>query len=199
MAIDQWLLQSAKGPLLRIYEWDGAWGSLGYFSKLADAEAAIPDLNWVRRASGGGIVDHRYDWTYSLMIPKCSAAANSRGPVLYKAIHEALQIVLNREGFLSFLTEEPAAANPVCFQAPAQFDLVDRWGTKLAGAAQRSSKDGVLHQGSTIAAENSELRSGRLAATLAERFFPVAINPPQAEITAICEARFGRCSWLNRR
>ena len=33
MAVDEWLTtQTAEGPILRIYDWDGDWVSLGYLN-----------------------------------------------------------------------------------------------------------------------------------------------------------------------
>ena len=59
MAVDEWLLGEVQVPLLRIYRWQGEWGSLGYFGSLSEAQKNFPGLQWVRRWTGGGTVDHR--------------------------------------------------------------------------------------------------------------------------------------------
>ena len=38
-----------------------------------------------------------------------------------------------------------------CFKNPVAFDITDADGNKLAGAGQRRSKYGLLHQGSVVA------------------------------------------------
>jgi len=59
MAVDEWLTsQTAEGPILRIYDWDGDWVSLGYFQSLAEAQRLFGnEVSYVRRWTGGGIVD----------------------------------------------------------------------------------------------------------------------------------------------
>ena len=57
MAVDEWLLQHADCPVLRVYQWAGDWASLGYFGKLSAARAGISGVKWVRRWTGGGAVD----------------------------------------------------------------------------------------------------------------------------------------------
>jgi hypothetical protein len=49
MAVDEWLLENATLPVLRVYRWRGEWGSVGYFGKLAEARHSFPGISWVRR------------------------------------------------------------------------------------------------------------------------------------------------------
>ena len=63
MALDEVLLRRAAGPLLRVYRWARPAVSFGYFGKVADAEAAWPGREMVRRWTGGGIVPHGADVT----------------------------------------------------------------------------------------------------------------------------------------
>src|SRR6478672_8158419 len=79
MAVDEWLLETAFLPVLRVYEWDGDWASVGYFGKIAEARSTVPEVSWVRRWTGGGLVDHRSDWTYSLALPNSEKLATERG------------------------------------------------------------------------------------------------------------------------
>jgi lipoyl(octanoyl) transferase len=55
-------------PVLRVYGWQGNWGSLGYFGKSPKRVAGFPEIDWVRRWTGGGTVDHRADWTYTARV-----------------------------------------------------------------------------------------------------------------------------------
>ena len=92
-----------KFPILRFYEWEGDWVSLGYFQSLKEARGAWGEgLSYVRRWTGGGIVDHRYDATYSLVIPGAEPLARLRGGESYCLIHRALQGVLLDGGVALF-------------------------------------------------------------------------------------------------
>ena len=47
-------------------------------------------------------------------------------------------------------TAEPKKDDPSCFLKPVPADVLDSAGNKLAGAAQRRTKQGCLHQGSIL-------------------------------------------------
>ena len=69
MAADEALLLSApwRGrPLLRFYEWDRPAVSIGYVQTIA---AAPEGYAAVRRPTGGGVVYHDFDFTYTVMFP----------------------------------------------------------------------------------------------------------------------------------
>ncbi len=149
MAVDEWLLETATTPVLRVYRWAGDWASVGYFGQLAAARAAFPGAGVVRRWTGGGMVDHRADWTYTLAVPLTEPLANQRGAGSYRDIHEILAHVLDGEGItasLSLGAEETGDA--LCFANPVTHDILGQGGIKLAGAGQRRSLQGLLHQGS---------------------------------------------------
>lgn len=168
MAVDEWLLETRKEPVLRIYAWQGEWGSVGYFGDLEAARVSLPGLSWVRRWTGGGTVDHRRDWTYTLVSPVGSALALAKGAESYRLIHEALADALRDMGEevrLSQGDDETGAA--LCFRNPVGHDLVSPGGVKIAGAGQRRTRRGLLHQGSVDLRDG--LDRGRLAALLAGR------------------------------
>ena len=52
MAIDSWLLATAEEPVLRVYEWKGDWGSVGYFGALSVARETLPEVSLVRHPIG---------------------------------------------------------------------------------------------------------------------------------------------------
>lgn len=202
MAVDDWLLETAEIPILRIYAWRGEWGSVGYFGKLADARAAFPELQWVRRWTGGGTVDHRDDWTYTLIAPAGSGIARLRGAASYRLIHEALALALSQEGIDAFLSagqNETGAA--LCFQNPVGHDLIDPAGSKLAGAGQRRTRRGLLHQGSVAVpcdGEKSLKRAERLADLLTDQWRRVEQNPPSDLIADKIHSRYGAPGWAVR-
>lgn len=199
MAVDQWLLETRDKPLLRVYRWRPGWGSFGYFVPLAEAENAMPDRQWVRRWTGGGIVDHAQDWTYTLVVPGRQWLAVMRGGESYRVVHQALASALNEEGQEAILAGSlPGAQGGECFAKPVEHDLCDSSGRKLAGAGQRRSRHGLLHQGSVMltgSPDPSQGFAGRLAGETEE----VRLLPPTSEIEERVKARYGREDWLNRR
>lgn len=204
MAIDEWLLENATLPVLRTYRWVGDWVSIGYFGKIAAARGHFPEVQIVRRWTGGGTVDHRGDWTYTLVIPCSESLANLRGGESYGKIHQALAETLRVEGIsvrASDKTEETGA--DLCFENPVQHDLVGTNERKIAGAGQRRTRHGLLHQGSVAASFSDDpdfqKRSENLAMRLAvewENFSPI-INIE--DIHQRIGNRYGRSEWTDRR
>ncbi|MEO5715568.1 MAG: lipoate--protein ligase family protein [Luteolibacter sp.] len=203
MAVDEWLLETATEPMLRVYGWDGDWASVGYFGKISEARTAIPGVSWVRRWTGGGMVDHRADWTYTLVLPHSEKLANERGAESYRRIHAALAEALTAEGVavrLSVGEEETGAA--LCFENPVSHDLVGPGGVKLAGAGQRRTRHGLLHQGSAALACGepiSRKRAERLAELLADAWESVDLLPDTAVLAAKTSARYADSRWLEKR
>lgn len=199
MAADEWLLEHAENPVLRIYRWDGEWGSLGYFGKIEDARGCLSGVNLVRRWTGGGTVDHRSDWTYSLIVPRKFEVARMRGGESYRAIHEILTGVLRVEGGDPELAPAKGKSGGMCFENPVEFDVMDAAGDKLAGAAQRRGKLGLLHQGSVATAGNPRLRGELFAERLAESWWEAEIHVDEGRVTEIAALRYARKEWLERR
>jgi lipoate-protein ligase A len=205
MAIDEWLLENVMIPTLRVYQWEPGWGSLGYFIPHKEADEAFPQLNWVRRWTGGGTVDHRQDWTYTLVVPQGETLADSRGAESYCVIHEVLAAVLRMEGQRAILTGGNCGdVNMPCFLNPVRHDLVDDRGNKIAGAGQRRSRRGLLHQGSVsqkLDLHLSKLRTERLAATLAVEPFETQLPPAwvgEEQISQLSR-RYESAEWTCRR
>ena len=198
MAVDDWLLETAERPVLRVYAWEPGWGSLGYFVPLADATGLLPDLNFVRRRTGGGIVDHRSGLTYSLVVPADHAMAVQRGGESYRLIHQAVAAALESTATTVQLSSEgKIARGGDCFAQPVEHDLVDGLGIKIAGAGQRRSVDGLLHQGSVAAAPDEEFGE-RLAGCLSHSVGGFTGRLERCELEARAR-RFGDRAWLTRR
>ncbi|MEO7100847.1 MAG: hypothetical protein ABI162_15910 [Luteolibacter sp.] len=203
MAVDEWLLETAISPVLRIYRWDGDWASVGYFGKIEDARAAISDVRWVRRWTGGGAVDHRADWTYTLAIPHFEKLATARGAESYRRIHAALAEALTAEGIavrMSAGEDETGAA--LCFENPVSHDLVGEAGMKLAGAGQRRTRQGLLHQGSASLQcdePTSTKRAERLAGILATAWKMTDLQPDSAILAEKSAARYSQEKWTEKR
>ncbi|MEM9399506.1 MAG: lipoate--protein ligase family protein [Verrucomicrobiota bacterium] len=154
MAIDESLLRYVNEtgqPVLRCYGWADASVSIGYFQK---AEEVVPEgRSFVRRYTGGGLVDHRADHTYSIIVPQGHPIYAMGTASSYAKIHEAIAQSLHELGVANTLANDCSESeSPACFQKPVKFDVVA--GTdKLAGAAQRRNKLGCLHQGSILVPE----------------------------------------------
>ena len=159
MAIDFLLLQRYPNPgvpRFRHYEWRAPAFTFGFGQKIGLVREQLPPdetYDLCRRPTGGGIVDHRNDWTYALVLPRGHALEEVRATFSYRAVHEALATVLQRVGVAAAL--KPAAdpegdtAPGVCFQRAESYDVVDtNTGAKIAGAAQKRNKHGLLFQGS---------------------------------------------------
>jgi lipoyl(octanoyl) transferase len=148
MAIDDALSRTCRKPVLRVYGWQGEWMSVGYFGK---AEEVTPGRAFVRRPTGGGMVDHREDWTYSLIVPRGWDLAEMPATLSYQKIHECLQMFLQGRGVVCRLVEcIEDHQGGWCFTNPVRYDLVDDEGRKIAGAGQRRNRNAMLHQGSVL-------------------------------------------------
>ena len=204
MAVDEWLFMTTVQPILRVYRWQKGWISMGYFGNKSAALAAFPDLNLVRRCTGGGIVDHRNDWTYSLIVPPSEALARSRGSTSYQTIHQVLAKILRDEGIICGITSSDGEeSSEVCFRGPVKHDLIQGGGVKLAGAGQKRSKFGLLHQGSVasplVEIETFHQRSKSFASALADSANETIYFPPSERIDEISASRYGSAKWSELR
>jgi lipoyl(octanoyl) transferase len=203
MAVDEWLLKTACEPLLRIYRWAGDWASLGYFGKISEAKALIPEVPWVRRWTGGGLVDHRRDWAYTLVVPRNELLANLRGGESYRKVHQALAAVLTAEGQNTLLSLGDAATGAaLCFENPVSYDIIDAAAKKLAGAGQRRTRHGLLHQGSVSLPTSAEISDQRAFAFAAEMARQVEVSAIEIDAAACCEIerdRYQHPAWIERR
>jgi lipoate-protein ligase A len=148
MAIDESLLRQVKAPVLRMYGWDLPCVSIGYFQKAA----VVPDdTPFVRRYTGGGLVEHGRDLTYTLILPADHPLTLAGTLPSYQSIHTAGASALRAAGVdCRLATAQPKKDHASCFLKPVPADVLDSAGNKLAGAAQRRTKQGCLHQGSIL-------------------------------------------------
>jgi len=159
MAVDEILLETASQsgtPLLRLYGWKQPAATFGYFQKYAEVELATPLRPLIRRPTGGGIVPHDADWTYSFVAPPDHEWHSLAAIESYRRMHAWIQSAfagLKIETELAPCCRKPTNENSksgipgACFIGHEKFDLL--WhGKKIAGAAQRRNKSGLLIQGS---------------------------------------------------
>ncbi len=151
MALDEALLgyvsQLGK-PVLRFYGWKEPAATFGYFQKFSEVEAATHLRPLIRRPTGGGIVPHDSDWTYSAVFPPGHEWHLLKASESYRRIHDWLRLAFAELNVETELAPDCKKSFPgQCFAGHEQFDLL--WGgKKIAGAAQRRNKSGLLIQGS---------------------------------------------------
>jgi len=151
MALDEALLSSMprlQAPVLRFYSWTQAAASFGYFQKYGEVEQMTHLRPLVRRPTGGGLVPHDADWTYSLAVAVGHTWYQLRATESYRRIHEWVAAAFRSAGIDAQLAPGARVAGAgQCFVGYEQSDVL--WnGLKIAGAAQRRTRDGLLIQGS---------------------------------------------------
>lgn len=151
MAVDETLLHHVhqlSQPVLRFYSWNEPAASFGYFQRYAEVSRATALRPLVRRSTGGGIVPHDHDWTYSLAFPPSHRWYALKAVESYRRVHDWVRAAFARMGVAASLA--PAAQRQgtgQCFSGAEQFDVLLR-DRKIAGAAQRRTHGGLLIQGS---------------------------------------------------
>ncbi len=162
MAVDEAImLTHGRGlvpPTLRLYTWNPAAVSIGYFQSAGreiDLDAcARAGIGFVRRPTGGRAVLHDDELTYSVTI----AEDLLPGTVLetYRYLSGGLLEGFRLLGVGADLTNPPAPdrAGPVgsssaaCFDAPSWYELTSG-GKKIVGSAQ-TRKNGIILQHGAI-------------------------------------------------
>jgi lipoate-protein ligase A len=151
MAYDEALLEAmprVQRPVLRFYAWTEPAATFGYFQHYAEVEQLTALRPLIRRPTAGGIVPHDADWTYSLAFPTTHEWYALSARDSYRRLHCWV-----KEAFAGLNQATELAPEPFkptlgqCFIGHEQADLLWR-GRKIAGAAQRRRKDGLLIQGS---------------------------------------------------
>lgn len=156
MALDETLaLCSSAAPVLRFYHWtDGPAVTFGYaqfwdFVRPQTSEQKGPAC---RRPTGGGVVFHGEDLTFSLIFQSTLNPKN-----IYAALHAAIERTLSeqahvassRQGSVNIQAYKPVHNGQAngCFVNPVQDDLLLD-GHKILGGAIRRFGSTVLYQGS---------------------------------------------------
>ncbi len=153
MAADSRLLElaSSSGSIFfRAYGWSEPAVTCGYRQQRASLPTHLTETTTViRRSTGGGLVDHRNDWTYALALP--AEHPMQRAPALdtYRCVHTCLRDTLRKLGVdCELLDDCSARGGELCFTKASAYDLISTDGQKLAGAAMRRTRQGLLVQGS---------------------------------------------------
>ena len=145
MALDEVLLGGAKEVLLRYYRWARPAVSFGYFGDAEEVQRNWTGRDLVRRWTGGGTVPHGDDFTYSLIVPRGADVGAMSAADSYRRVHEAVARACSGAAVLT--QQAGPRVSSACFENPAVSDVLIN-GRKAAGAAQRRTAWGLLHQGS---------------------------------------------------
>ena len=212
MAIDEALLEMAMVPTIRFYGWRSPALSFGYFGRFSDVAIYAAERDLVRRWTGGGIVFHGDDLTYSIVISANDPAFDESSVAIYEKIHRALCEALNKIGTHAVVAtgidadDVPLSTHAVatgsgynCFSNPVRADVMIS-GRKIAGAAQRRTRRGLLQQGSiqdiTINTDLAKLFAQALSANCSEFDINEELLQRARELAQL---KYGTESWLRKR
>ena len=200
MAIDEVLLDTKQSAILRFYRWSAPSVSLGYFVSFADACEIARNRAIVRRWTGGGIVPHGEDLTYSIMIGSKDAAFALASKIIYQRVHLALGSALREIGIVSALVQtEATKISDACFVNLVVSDVIEN-GRKIAGAAQRKTRNGLLHQGSIQRGNLDERFRNAFARLLGDRIITGSIGTDILRAAeGLAATKYATDSWLRRR
>ncbi len=212
MAVDEYLLSRAheNPPVLRVYGWCGRAVSIGYVQDYSAVESLAGEYSIVRRPTGGGIVHHDVDLTYTVVLPPDHPVCSLGRLESYRFFHRVIVYMMDGYGLEGQLAGEPAVspdrATMRCFVSPTAYDVM--CGTKkAAGAAQRRTKNGILHQGSIVLAPFNVSRKA-LAESLVVAFteklgieFCNFTKDGQLEnkIRKLADYKYGDTAWTKER
>jgi lipoate-protein ligase A len=161
MAADEWLLDNAQVPTLRLYSWKGPWLSLGYAQRLNWLDPVLLEglgVGVVRRPSGGRAVLHHREITYAMVLPQGAGSLQE----VYRQLTGLWHETLNQLGIDVASACAPARARqpraPSCYEASLAGEL-QLGGRKLLGSAQLRRGERLLQHGSLPLAVDAELFS----------------------------------------
>ncbi|MFH0876015.1 MAG: biotin/lipoate A/B protein ligase family protein [archaeon] len=139
MGIDYALLKLNKIPTLRLYQWNPAAVSIGYFQGMAEEidieKCDSLGINYVRRITGGGAVFHDTELTYSLTIPEDNK-------YISKDLHKSYEEICGAVIKSLYLIEINAEYVPLN-------DIITN-GKKISGCAQTRKEKKILQHGTML-------------------------------------------------
>lgn len=164
MAVDEALLENFKEtdlPILRLCQWEPAL-SLGRFSKpdksLDTEELQRQEFPVVRRMTGGGVLVHAGDLSYTLLLPR-DLLNNTGVKENYRYLCRFLLLVYEKLGYRAGFAGDlglDLKGSDVCLAGNEAYDIMI--GTKkMGGNAQRYTRQ-VLFQHGSIPIEMDKMR-----------------------------------------
>ena len=206
MALDEALLEHAAeigAPVLRFYGWTEPAATFGYSQRYAEVAQWTSLRPLIRRITGGGLVPHDADWTYSLNVPPEAEWYRLRAEESYRRLHEWVAAAFAAVAVAAELS--PCCAKELpgqCFAGAEKFDVLAE-GRKIAGAAQKRNKLGLLIQGSVQPAKHNVTRADWEEAMLqcaSRDWKPLVVAKPVLEKARHLElTKYSRAEYNQRR
>ena len=157
MSLDTGLMDRARDTreaVLRVYAWSRPTLSFGRHeavrARFTPVELQRLGMDAVRRPTGGRVLLHDHEVTYSVTAP---AGASESLRERYRTINALLLQALRRLGVQAEEADAPHRAAPTCFAAPNRGELVVD-GRKLVGSAQLCERGAVLQHGSILVTDD---------------------------------------------
>jgi lipoate-protein ligase A len=162
MAIDEALLlnfdSAISQPVLRLYGWQPPALSLGRFQSAAEVldlgRCATAKVPVVRRITGGGVIYHGDELTYSLVCAPQQIPAAASVKASFRVLTSFLLHFYQKLGLdASYAVDHFSAATTLgertdfCFAGKENFDILIN-GKKLGGNAQRRMRSAIFQHGS---------------------------------------------------
>jgi len=162
MAIDEALLRSfdpaASLPVLRLYGWDPAALSLGRFQQAAEVldleRCRAAGVSVVRRVTGGGVIYHVDELTYSIVCTPEQIPAAASVKESFRVLTGFLLAFYRRLGLDAAYAVDGmpdgtrlGERTAFCFAGRETFDILVT-GLKIGGNAQRRTKGVIFQHGS---------------------------------------------------
>ena len=159
MALDEAVVRARPHEItLRFYSWTpGPAVTFGYAQFIREVRRTLQTRGaagpCARRPTGGGLVFHGADLTFSLVFP-----SQERPAEIYKKLHRQIHIQLQQAGAKGRVFDDSCPADAyapsvnhrpnACFSNPVENDLLSETGHKILGGALRRFGSTVLYQGS---------------------------------------------------
>ena len=155
MAIDEALLSGFKEgdlPIFRLYGWENAlsFGRFSTFSNNLNREKIYAQkISCVRRMSGGGVLVHGSDLSYTLILPR-DWLREKGVKESYREVCRFLITLYNKLGFNAQFASDLELTehrSDICLAGIQAYDIVIE-GKKMGGNAQRHTHTALFQHGS---------------------------------------------------
>ena len=186
-AIFQLMVENRLPPILRLYTWNPAALSIGYFQ---DAESPLikryaeKGYPLVRRPTGGLAVLHENEMSYSMVGAFARDGFPENRQVAYKKAHESIKEALSAFGFEVNLHhgKDPWNKETFCSSSQITYDIILRGKGKIGGSAQKVARETLLQHGCISLPEGMD--GNCLKAKIIEKFEKIfQIKLKQQELT----------------
>ena len=200
MALDEALLHSVESgvslPILRLYRWQPATVTLGYFQQGSDVVnlETCREFGYsvVRRITGGRAVLHDQEVTYAVISPEQNEIFPGGVAQNYHVIADVLHATFAEFGLQTKISsgrkervETDGVQRSSCFTAPALSELVLN-GQKMTGSAQKRLSTAFLQHGSIPLEINPE------------RLYLALNTGDRIDLNRRVERLAHRVGWMNR-